>query len=86
MYACVNRWNAAQVASAKNYSQWLVDNLFTVEDWVKASKVKVPAFNFDETNRRLNMFGYTVETLDILLYPMGKYGDLSYQQQLCDCV
>ena len=62
----------AQVAGSKNYSQWLEDNLFTVQDWVDASKAKVPAFNFDETNRRLNMFGYTVETLDILLYPMGK--------------
>lgn len=37
-------------------------------------KVKVPLFNFDDTNRRCNQFGFTNETLDILLYPMGAGG------------
>ena len=49
-----------------------------MQDWVKAAKPKVPAFNFDETNRRLNMFGYSVETLDILLYPMGAFHENSF--------
>lgn len=61
-----------EIAQARDYSKWLNENLFSIKDWVKASKPKVPAFNFEDTNRRLNMFGYSVETLDILLYPMGK--------------
>lgn len=34
----------------------------------------LPPFNFEDTNRRLNMFGYSTETQDILLYPMGVGG------------
>ena len=65
-----------EVASARNYAQWLEKNLFHLDDWVAAtkSKVTIPAFNFDDTNRRLNMFGFTNETIDVLLYPMGAGG------------
>eukprot|EP00597_Dinobryon_sp_UTEXLB2267_P000998 CAMPEP_0170065230 /NCGR_PEP_ID=MMETSP0019_2-20121128/5392_1 /TAXON_ID=98059 /ORGANISM="Dinobryon sp., Strain UTEXLB2267" /LENGTH=1506 /DNA_ID=CAMNT_0010272041 /DNA_START=174 /DNA_END=4697 /DNA_ORIENTATION=- len=63
-----------EVAGSQDYTKWLKDHLFTVQDWVQAAKCNVAAFNFDETNRKLNMFGYTVETLDILLYPMGVGG------------
>jgi hypothetical protein len=63
-----------EIAKSKDYGKWLKDNLFTIQDWVQASKPKVPKFNFEDTNRRLNMFGYSVETLDILLYPMGVGG------------
>jgi glutamate synthase (NADPH/NADH) len=63
-----------EVASKYPYNQWLKDNLFTIQDWVDATKPKVPPFKFEDTNRRLNMYGYTVETLDILLYPMGVGG------------
>ena len=31
-------------------------------------------FNYEDTNRRCNQFGFTNETLDILLYPMGAGG------------
>eukprot|EP00981_Chlorochromonas_danica_P010245 scaffold3058_cov165-Ochromonas_danica.AAC.36 len=63
-----------EIAGAKPYAKWLEDNLFTLEDWVNASKAKVPDFKFTETTQRLNSFGYTVETLDMLLYPMGVGG------------
>ena len=63
-----------EIANSRDYGKWLKENLFTIKDWVNASKPKVPNFNFDDTNRRLNMFGYSVETLDILLYPMGVGG------------
>ena len=41
---------------------------------VSAAKPTVDNFNFDESNRRLNMFGYTTETMDMLLYPMAVGG------------
>lgn len=63
-----------EVAKTRDYSKWLQDNLFTLDDWVQASKVKVPAFQFKKTPQKLNMFGYSVETLDMLLYPMGVGG------------
>ena len=34
----------------------------------------MPFFDYEDTPRRLNMFGYTSETVDILLYPMGAGG------------
>ena len=34
----------------------------------------MPLFNFEDTNRKCNQFGFTNETLDILLYPMGAGG------------
>jgi len=67
-----------EIASKNDYAKWLQDKSFTLEDWVSAAgqkrPVNVPPFNFGDTNRRLNMFGYTVETLDMLLYPMGAGG------------
>jgi glutamate synthase (NADPH/NADH) len=63
-----------EIAGARTYDKWLEDSLFTLDDWVQSSKCKVPEFKFTETTQRLNMFGYTVETLDMLLYPMGVGG------------
>jgi len=67
-----------EVASRHPYGKWLQDQSFSLHDWVTAASAKkpvnVPAFDFSETNRRLIMFGYTVETLDMLLYPMGAGG------------
>lgn len=31
---------------------------------------KVPGFNLDDSTRRFNMFGFTAETMDMLLMPM----------------
>ena len=64
-----------EVSTKHDYKTWLKQNSFSLQDWVKESKVSTnPPFNFKDTNRRLNMFGYTVETLDMLLYPMGVGG------------
>lgn len=59
------------IAQQRDYNTWITQNMFTLDDWVNSTKVSVPPFNFDDTNRRLNMFGYSVETLDMLLLPMG---------------
>jgi hypothetical protein len=63
-----------EVAQLNDYSKWLKDNLFSIDDWVAATGSKLPQFNFNDTNRKLNLFGYSTETLDILLYPMGVGG------------
>ncbi len=63
-----------EIASARRYSNWLSQHSFTIDDWVVSSKVQLPKFNFTETDRRLSIFGYSTETLDILLYPMGVGG------------
>eukprot|EP01038_Epipyxis_sp_PR26KG_P009535 gene9535-12843_t len=63
-----------EIANKNDYTTWLNENMFTIDDLVAASNPTSPVFNFDETNRRLNMFGYNVETIDMLLYPMGVGG------------
>jgi glutamate synthase (NADH) len=63
-----------EIATSRNYGAWIKDNLFSIDDWVYSCKPKVHTFNYDDTNRKLNMFGYTVETIDMLLYPMGVGG------------
>lgn len=62
------------VAKRFEYSTWLSNNRFYIDDWVTHSKVKIPRFNFDDTHRKLTMFGYTSETVDLLLYPMAVGG------------
>jgi len=63
-----------EIAGLRDYNRWLQDNQFSVDDWTTNAKIKIAPFNFEDTNRKLNMFGYTVETLDILLFPMGAGG------------
>jgi len=63
-----------EVAGRYEYGTWLKKNSFNVKDWVQGAKAIIPSFNFEDTSRRLNMFGYSTETLDMLLYPMGAGG------------
>jgi len=59
------------------YGEWLKKELFTLGEWDAAATAqgsKPPGFAFGDTNRRLNLFGYTTETLDMLLYPMAAGG------------
>jgi glutamate synthase (NADPH/NADH) len=63
-----------EIATKNDYSSWISRNLFFLDDWVTAGKSKIPKWSFTDINRRLNMFGYNTETLDMLLYPMGVGG------------
>ena len=66
-----------QIAANKPYAKFVKENLFTINDWMKASqlmKIKPAPMNFEDTNRKLQMFGYSVETLDMLLFPMSAGG------------
>lgn len=63
-------------AKRNNYQKWLTDNSFTIQDWTTSANGStiLPAFNFEGFNRRMIMHGFTTETLDMLLYPMGVGG------------
>jgi glutamate synthase domain-containing protein 2/glutamate synthase domain-containing protein 1/glutamate synthase domain-containing protein 3 len=56
------------VATRYPYGDWLEQRQFSLDEVASLSPV---GFNFDETVSRLNSFGYTHETLDMLLYPMA---------------
>ena len=68
-----------EIAARHNYNDWLVKNSFDIEDWVADSKklnqLNIQKFeDYTDTSRKLNMFGYTVETIEMLLFPMGAGG------------
>ena len=65
-----------KVARAHPYGNWIAQNLFNLNDWLASVQPPyTPQFgDFEDMNCKLNMFGYTVETLDMLLYPMGVGG------------
>jgi len=65
------------IASKRPYGQWLEEGLFQLDDWASHAKTKgvtAPSFNFSDSTRRFNLFGYTTETMDMLLYPMAVGG------------
>ncbi|GAB5036611.1 glutamate synthase large subunit, partial [Nannochloropsis oceanica] len=66
-----------EVSAHFPYGEWLNKNLFSLDDWTahsKATGIIPPPYNLAESNRHFNMFGYTTETLDLLLYPMAVGG------------
>lgn len=63
-----------EIAGLREYNKWIQDHQFSIDDWSASAKIKLPPFNFEDTNRKMNMFGYTVETIDMLLFPMGAGG------------
>jgi len=62
-----------QIAASKPYGEW-VDGNIDLTSWAKSSGAQSDPMDFDNTNRKLNMFGYTSEKLDVLLLPMAIVG------------
>ena len=60
-----------QVASQNPYGDWIKEKLVDLRDWTTNSKSKRDKIDFSQTNRKLNMFGYTTEKMEMLLLPMG---------------
>jgi len=60
-----------EVAAQKPYKEWVENNMIDLEKWTKASGVDKPKMKFSSTNRRLNMFGFSQEKLEMLLLPMS---------------
>jgi glutamate synthase (NADH) len=62
-----------QVASMHPYGQWVNHRMMDLETWAK-SGVARPPMDFAQTNRKLNMFGFSSEKLEMLLLPMAVGG------------
>lgn len=58
-----------QMASAHPYREWLNENLLTLDDL--PDPVTVPEFNHETVLQRQKAFGYTAETLNVLVGPMA---------------
>ena len=66
-----------EVASQRTYGAWIKDRLMNLDEWEAAAakaKIRMPTYNLADSNRHFNMFGYTTETMDLLLYPMAVGG------------
>jgi len=63
-----------EIAARFPYQDWLKKNLIDLDSWVNNTQFRVPRMDFSTSNKRLNLFGYTTETLDLLLFPMAVGG------------
>ena len=63
-----------KIAAQYPYQEWLDQELIDLGTWAAETKPTVDPFNFNDSNRRFNMFGYSTETMDLLLYPMAVGG------------
>jgi len=62
------------IASQQPYKEWVESGLVSLKNWALESGAAAPPMDFNLTNRKLNMFGYSSEKLDMLLLPMAVGG------------
>jgi len=65
----------AKFASVLPWGDWLKSEAMTMETLLKAGSPKVPSISDDQRAPLLRAFGYTQESLELLLLPMGKDGE-----------
>jgi glutamate synthase (NADPH/NADH) len=63
-----------QIAAQMPYKEWVEDNMIDLEKWTAESNPEKTKMNYDQTNRRLNMFGFSQEKIEMLLLPMAVGG------------
>jgi glutamate synthase (NADH) len=63
-----------QVAAERPYEEWVKKGMVDLDKWTKAQATTRSKMDFNHSNRKLNMFGYTSEKLDMLLLPMAVGG------------
>mmetsp|Transcript_22493 Transcript_22493/g.35526 ORF Transcript_22493/g.35526 Transcript_22493/m.35526 type:complete len:1556 (-) Transcript_22493:190-4857(-) len=66
-----------ELAASRPYQEWVADHLMDLGAWQEAARAQLPPAagpDFATSTRRLNLFGYSTETLDMLLYPMSVGG------------
>lgn len=63
-----------QVASMNPYGEWVKNGMMDLEQWAQSSNVTAAPMDFSQTNRKLNMFGYSSEKMEMLLLPMAVGG------------
>jgi len=60
------------VASEHPYQEWTSNNMMDLTQWSNGPNgMKAPPMDFSQSNRRLNMFGFSSEKLEMFLLPMG---------------
>jgi glutamate synthase domain-containing protein 2/glutamate synthase domain-containing protein 1/glutamate synthase domain-containing protein 3 len=59
------------IASLNPYQEWVKKGLIQLKDWTREHFIQRDTMDFAHTNRKLNMFGYTSEKLEMLLLPMA---------------
>ena len=62
------------VAAMHPYKEWVTNGMIDLEKWTQGSGSKAGPMDFSSTNRRLNMFGFSSEKLEMLLLPMAVGG------------
>lgn len=60
-----------QVASQYPYGDWTQKGMIDLETWTKNHGMPRSKMDFAHTNRKLNMFGFSSEKLEMMLLPMG---------------
>ena len=60
-----------QISALNPYGEWVDEAMIDLEKWVEDTGVASPPFDFTQTNRKLNAFGYSGEGLEMLLLPMA---------------
>jgi len=63
-----------QMASMQPYGEWVKEGMIDLTAWTKKSGKKSAPMDFLQTNRKLNMFGFSTEKLEMLLLPMAVGG------------
>ena len=63
-----------QIASLNPYADWVESGMMDLEQMAKKSGIHRAPMDFSQTNRKLNMFGYSSEKLEMLLLPMAVGG------------
>jgi glutamate synthase (NADPH/NADH) len=62
------------IASARPYKEWVDKGMTDLATWSEEAGTKRSPMDFGLTNRKLNMFGYSSEKLEMLLLPMAVGG------------
>ena len=63
-----------QIAAQLPYKEWVDGNMIDLEKWAASENLGREKMDFSNTNRKLNMFGYSQEKLEMLLLPMAVGG------------
>ena len=64
-----------QIAARHPYGDWVENGIVDLEQYMASGNgVKAEPMDFEHTNRKLNMFGYSSEKLEMLLLPMAVGG------------
>lgn len=62
------------IASLNPYKEWVENGMIDLEKWTEDAGMQKTKMDFSQTNRKLNMFCYSTEKLEMLIAPMAIVG------------